>query len=1481
MEFEITIANCISCDKLDNDDIEKISTLLTKKQISVEDLIVSLEAELVSPIVSQKKRGIEIIEQVLWNYLPNEDFTAIHIKLICCFVLNYISDWACVDSVIGIFKCIFSSQDFNLLKNIKIDIRDDENIKDEYCFNPIIKLNNEFDAESSDLGPGKIINEGGYFKSYTEICSYHKFINHFNIEDVQNDDELYKMSIVFYLITQALYRISTRQLIYSSRIKIIDFFLFIFSEKKYYSELIRLGPGIVPIVIQHIENEKDPRVLIKAFPLIQYMIENFQEIISLYDNQHIKNSLTDSQNKSKQEYDTYQLYTGRIPKLSDEEKKRLELIYSSNNLEENEETCEESSGDLFYGSDNGILSNLISEVLFSYFPLQFQSSSNQLPRTGIISPKDLKEAYFSVITCSYLTQDSLIQAITEYIDTQGLLENIINYDNSHFEDEKELEKYLDSDKINSEILNKPIHLRQADQDILIESLTLLGMIKYDLNPEIINKYISNVFLLINELLKNTVVSTEATYKLLLNIFFILINIELKFKNGQKIVNTAINQFIIPKLLLKLNSEQQLDLFAFNILDMFILTNNQAVIENIKNNFMLIDIFKNNFLERIHINSKLLITLYILTDYYNNNENFQISDINQSIDEEITDQKPDSKDSKETDNYDIDCFNLRVNVFIEKVESEEKFKENVNLENLELPKLCLFLILKYILNDYKQLINKFFQALDFHWYNFNQRTEVEKNYITGISAFLLTNNSESRAHWFSYLDSNYPVISEEDNFSIFQNSNSTIENLIYTIVKEEEVPLDMVTIFINKMINISIFDSISEKMSLDKWSLVNYKLSNVNKILNSKKWNNIYFVNNFSIKCDHWLGTLIDSISSITDYKLILENKNLFYEVSKGFGVLTYRLFKHVFESNNQNEEIMVYKDEMFEEIKSKLDKTVNCWLVFVFINEILIQILSNHVINDLLLKRLTRILSDWLNKKMDNYDACSFNSEETYRLINLEVEKLVINLLVLTKEGKNKIDSQSIENKENNKLFNYKGKNKIIYNKTLRYYLFNEIGNFENNYTELKRLCDKILQDYCDSNIIKNESKIESLYSDLFSMIYVTGSDLNLLKNPNSNDFSISIGKFKYFFSRSNESNNRAENEFQLNSSQNIYSKIISIIMNCNNNNTGKYLFELTKLKIDDFTCGGNIQNSFLQVNYTNKEIKSTDLSKNAPLDNIEELWPEVIPLTDNCYNQVNLNNPDNQEKVLRVNQIITESFADIYPLNPYIDRDSYNYPLILVPVISSMNNLNIKNIINSFSSNSIHLILMLSLIECTNFDKYEPVKLENPNLVKYLTEQTKKEESIIDLENHIKEIKKLLMCKKLSKESGIWNKSMHELQIHNLQSLSILIRILHYSRENKLMIYEKRNQNKHSLDFVLDNICVYSILVSNILENHPNTLVRFVCNLIISQIFKFPTVFRTNIKDYIVKSLTNSSNKDNNKGLRKMSSILKLKILTLNDHIY
>ncbi|KAH8583006.1 uncharacterized protein ELE39_003534 [Cryptosporidium sp. chipmunk genotype I] len=1475
MGFEITIASCISSDKLQNDDIKQISTLLTNKKISIEDLIVSLESELVSPIVSQKKRGIEIIEQVLWSYLPNKDFTLTHIKLISCFVLNYISDWACVDSVIGIIRCILSCQDFNLLQGIKIDIRDDENIKDEYCFNPIIKLNNETDTELSDFGPGKVINEGNYFKSYTEICSYHKFINHFNIEDAENDDELYKMSFVFYLITQVLYKVSTRQLIYSSRIKIIDFFLFIFSKKEYYSELIRLGPGIVPIVIQHIENEKDPRVLIKAFPLIQYMIENFQDIIFHYDKQSIKNHLfsykKDKDNPNR-EYDIYQLYTGRIPKISDEEKHHLELIYGSNNPDD--ENCEESSSDLSSGNENGILSSLISEVLFSYFPLQFQSASNQLPHNGAVSPKDLKEAYFSVITCSCIIQDSLIQAIVEYIDTQGLLENIIiNYDDLNVEDEKVLEKYLDSNQINNKISNKPIHLRQVDQEILAESLTLLGMVKYDISPEIVNKYISSVFLLISEFLKNTIICTETTYKLLLEILLILINIELKFRNGQKIINTALNKFIIPKLLLKLNSDQQLDLFAFNILEIFILTNNQLVIENIKNNFILIDIFNNNLLERIHINSKLLITLY-LTDSNESKQSFQTLETKNGLNKDMKAQKLDSTEMNKFEDSEIDSFNSRVYRFIESIENEEKFKESGSLENLELPQFCLFIILKCILNDYKHFINKFFQVLDFHWNNFNHRTEIEKNYITGISAFLLlTNSSESRKHWYCYLDAKNPVVDAQDSFSITQNSNSMIENLIYTIIKEEEVPSNILTSFIKKMINVPILDSISSTMPLEKWELINYKISNVNNILSSKKWRSIHLIDNFCIKYDHWVGTIIDSISSI-DYELIFENKNLFYEVSKGFSILTYKLFKHIFELNNKNEKIMAFKDEVFEEIESKLDKAANHWLIFVYINELLIQILSSNLNNDLLLEKFGRIFSNWLNKKIENYNINSFSSEKIYRLINLEVEKLVINLLVLTKSIGNKVEDKD-------KLFNYKGKNKIIYNKTLRYYLFNEIGNLESNYIEIKRLCDKTSQDYFDSIVIENESKSESLYSDLLSMLYITGSELNLLKNPNSNDFSISIGKTKYLFDRSNDANyNKFKNEFQFNSNQNISSEIISIMTICNNNNIGKYLFELTKLKIFNSTYEEKVENSSLKVN-TNQEMKPIYLSQNTSSDPIEDLWPEVIPLTDNCYNKINLNHPDIQEKVLKIHYIILESFSGIYPLNPYVERDSYNYPLLLIPIISSMNNLNMKNIIDSFSSSSIHLILMLSLIECTNFEKYQLLKLENSDLVKYLTEKTNKEESILDLENHIKEIKKLLMHKHPSKESGIWNKSIYELQIHNLQSLSILIRVLHYTRENKLLIYEKRNQNKHSLDFVLDNLCVYSILVSNILENHPNALVRYLCNLIISQIFKFPAVFRTNIKDDIVKSLTNSSNNDSNKGLRKMSCILKLKILTLNDHIY
>ncbi|KAJ1604659.1 hypothetical protein OJ252_3672 [Cryptosporidium canis] len=625
MEFEISIANCISKERLQEEDVKCISDLLSRRKISLEDVVSSLESELVSPIASQKKRGIEIIEQLLWSYLPNKDFTTGHIKLICCFVLNYISDWACVDGVVGIIKCILSCEDAETLKQIRIDIRDDETVRDEYSFSPIIALKQrqeEGEAGRPDLGPGRTIRGGRYLKSYAEICSYHKFNNHFGIKDAESDEDLYCMSIVFYLVTQVLYRAPTRQLIYTSRIKIVDLLLFVFGRRDFHSELERLGPGVVPIVVQHIENEKDPRVLIKAFPLIQHVLEDFQEIISQYDSSITtressgpgERGQSGDEPEPEPEFDLYQLYMGRVPRLSDDERRSQELRHGSKEAEEEEETRQESGSDLSFGDSCGILSGLISEVLFSYFPLQFQSPTSQLPRLGAVSPKDLKSAYFSVITCSSLTQDSLVQAIVEYMDTQGLLESMItSYEDLNFGDEEEFRRYLDSSETSNQLTNKPIHLRQPDQDILSESLALLSMVSYEIDPKVINKYISSIFLLIGELLKNIVISTEQTNCLLLRVLFIFINHELRFKNGREIINTALSRSVIPKLLLKLSSDQQLDAFALNILDIFVLTRDRGVIRNITESFLLVDIAKNDTPDRIHINSKLLATLYILAD----------------------------------------------------------------------------------------------------------------------------------------------------------------------------------------------------------------------------------------------------------------------------------------------------------------------------------------------------------------------------------------------------------------------------------------------------------------------------------------------------------------------------------------------------------------------------------------------------------------------------------------------------------------------------------------------------------------------------------------------------------------------------------------------------------------------------------------------------------------------------------------------------
>ncbi|KAJ1604834.1 hypothetical protein OJ253_3440 [Cryptosporidium canis] len=1381
MEFEISIANCISNERLQEEDVKCISDLLSRKKISLEDVVSSLESELVSPISSQKKRGIEIIEQLLWSYLPNKDFTTGHIKLVCCFVLNYISDWACVDSVVGIIKCILSCEDAETLKQIRIDIRDDETVRDEYSFSPIIALKQgqeEGEAGRSDFGPGRMIGGGRYLKSYAEICSYHKFNNHFGIKDAESDEDLYCMSIVFYLVTQVLYRAPTRQLIYTSRIKIVDLLLFVFGKRDFHSELERLGPGVVPIVVQHIENEKDPRVLIKAFPLIQHVLEDFQEIISLYDSNVTRESSGSGergQSGDEPEFDLYQLYKGRVPRLSDDERQGLELRHGSKEAEEAEETRQESGSDLSSGGSSGILSGLVSEVLFSYFPLQFQSPTSQLPRLGAVSPKDLKSAYFSVITCSSLTQDSLVQAIVEYMDTQGLLESMItSYEDLNFGDEGEFRRYLDSSETSNQLTNKPIHLRQPDQDILSESLSLLSMINYEIDPKVINKYISSIFLLIGELLKNIVISTEQTNYLLLRVLFIFINHELRFKNGREIINTALSRSVIPKLLLKLSSDQQLDAFALNILDIFVLTRDSGVIRNITESFLLVDIAKNDTPDRIHINSKLLVTLYILADA----KAPVLESVSSAQDVQLSGEicRPPAGVA--------DSFRSRVCEFLESAGIQGGDESEPPLHGLELSRFCLLLVLECVQNDQMHVLDKLLGALEHHWSNYDQKSEAEKSLIAGCTSLLLfTNRSESRAHWRGYLEARSPKA--KDGVPQSDDWSSVLENLMYTVVVEKEAPPEMVSALVCR-ISSSVLESISGSLSLYKWTVISKRVASINVILRSRKWAGIYHEANLSTKYGQWVGAIIDSISSITDYGLILENKGLFYGVSKGFGVLTYRLWGHFFDLEDQGKNVWISRGGIFDQLQFRLDDASNCWLVFVYINELLAHMLPSHHSKCIVSDRFGKLCNGLLNSRFVSHGMGAAGCERASRLINLEVEKFVISLSVLKKST----------GSEEACILDYKGDNEVIRNKILRCNLFNEIGDMEGNYREVKRQLSKISESLSSPDVPRDEAEWRDLLGGVFSMLYITGSDLNLVRNPSSKELSVSAGNFRYLFKRDNVEN-KAEGESDRTQDQSLFGEMISVMTSCSKINTGKYLLEATKLKISGLDEAEAPSDSALG---TKTEVKAgaAGPEESAASSPIEELWPEVISLTDN--HPIDLSRSETREKVLAINQAVLESFSGIYPVDAKAERGLWSYPLVLVPVISSMSSLNMRSIIDRFSPDSIQSILEWSLIECTNFTEYRSEKLENPGLAEYLVGKAN-EGAALSLETRIKEVKRLLMRKRPSPRSEAWTRSMQELQIHNLQSLSLLMRVLHYSRENKLEIYEKRSETRHSFDFVLENL--------------------------------------------------------------------------------
>ncbi|KAH7649325.1 hypothetical protein FG379_002449 [Cryptosporidium bovis] len=1506
MGFELLLSKCINSKELNKEDIKGICKLLNDKTIGINDIIFSLESELVSPIVDQKKRGIEIIGELLWSYLPNDNFTSTHIKLISCFVLNYIYDWACIDSVISIIRCIFETQSPDVIKSVKIDIRDDENIFEEYFFNPVIEVKDENIGNiNTDFGKIEILGENHgsdesrrYLKSYFEICSYHKFNNTFCIEDAKNDEDLYKMNLSFYLITQILYKVTTRQLVYSSRIIIIDFLLLILKDATYDDELSRLGPGIVPILIQHLENEKDPRVLIKAFPLMELMIKKFHNIITLYD----KNSAGLSNSEVKIEYGYYQIYHGRIPKLEKEEERNLMDKYQSlleNNINfknKFDNSLEDSEEDQSLKNNGEILSNLISETLFAYFPLQFNSPNiNNKNQKGRIPKKDLKNAYFSVITCSNIIQDTLIQSIAEYVDTQGLLEDIEFVDESTNvinEYGQINDNILSKNYVNKEASNKPINMNKMDEEIFEDIISIFGMIKYEIDPVIINKYIPSVFLLLNELLKNTLISTDKIYKLLIIIFSIFTNLELGYKYGQSVVISSINKFVIPNILNKLNSSNQLDKFSFNILEVFVLTGNKAIIDNIKDHFLLKDItYDHKDIERINLNLKLLITIYIInsnvkqcspleSDYLTKvsveNDTNSVMNVVINLDEY----------NKRVKGF-LESTENNINNYIKKYESTKKAntKPNPYESYFSLAEICIYTIYNFELGFLSNFPKKLFDIIKNVWNEYCSLNENDKNYLLGLTSFFLVfKNDEAKNYWLSYY--NNEDLNNYGNVYI-------LEYALYTITSENHVMDDLISCFIEN-IKSNIVELINKSVEFIDFTYLNKKLANTIDILSSNKWKYVDLNKHLNFKLEDWVYTIthLTGLCFQTDNFNIFffNNKNMYYNIFKNMAILTIKLF-NIQVSGPKGDSILI--NQLFDIISDKILEIENKLFILVYINEFMNKLLIFDIkfnINNI--GTIIDYCIEWVNEHQP-YDK----DDKLNKLINDEIEKFILNSLLMEKD---------IVTVKNSILSKLDQKNNVIIGKISRYYLFSQTKNFEIIYQEIKDSLHKMTIEKCSDDCKKNDNQsspeeINNDYLDLelfdsIKLLYIIGSDMNLLKNQNFDNISLLFGNSRYIF----ESNN-TENNSSLSSGENLRSNdelyfiplvtlsnvsnfTTNILTTHSNHNNGKFLYQLLEYYISSFNINEATSNNYYCTNNYNED------SENSQNELLCNMWPTVIPLTDNSYPIIDFNNKLTQEKIIDINNIIVEHYKNVF-LNRLLNYR--NRTLFLIPLISSINNLNISTILKDYSSSMINSILFLSLFECTNYKTYKSTRCENTHLFNYIVDLTKiqnspnnngvnlkvTQEADNNLEMDSNLVVKLLKMKEIPKNNCTSYRK--ELFIFNIQSLSILMRIIHYSRENKFIIYENKGNGKHKLDFIFENLRIYSIFVLNIIENHPNSLVRFISLLIISQIFKFPSVFRTNTKNIVLKTLAIASNNDPNKYLRELSSILKLKIVTMNDHIY
>ncbi|EEA06554.1 uncharacterized protein CMU_012280 [Cryptosporidium muris RN66] len=1423
MTFMEDIALCIIEDSINEENINKIVKLISNGTNCMFDLIESLSGQLASTLAEERKKGINILRLVFKGLILKDTLSNDCIKLLSCFVVNYLLDWACIDDVLDILTCIIKTKS-EVLRCTYLNILEDDKLFEEYSFNPIVSINTGI--------KGKVMNDGNSIKLCTKICTFHKFSNQYGIDNVDKQEDLYKMTLLFYIFTQIIYIVPTRQLVYTSRISVLNILIIFFENEEYITNIRRMGPAAIPAIIQHIQGEKDPRVLILSFRLIKNLLLKFEDIIKIYDNIEVdkdKSALLDT--CSKHDY-----YKGLIP----------EIVFDNKNLED----CEYLEMNEIENNSSNILSTLISDVLLSYFPLNFHPPANDIHK---ISPKTLKKLLFEAITSTNLLQDAIIKTIIELMDTQNLVEDNIyinKFDVNFIYEEFCFDNYELENKKDSKL--SPVILGIEDEEILQDIKDILTLYGINLIPNIITKYINELFLFIQQLLKRTIICNNNICSLLFYIIGTLFKYQSLDKDGDFILRNGIHKYIILDMINKLQNlddSTELDPFSLNLINSCNLYYNMFILICIENEFL--DYLIQNIM---NVGKSRIITLRILSSLlYTHLINIYQSDNN---------------------------ILLEINknpIFLKLCEFCKLSYLNESDDYILLIYCLCSLIIEYNNNTNTNNIMWFYDELKRKWDNINHLSKDNQSFIYAITCILFIQNEDiSRDFWLEYIK-NKSIQSIQSNYNLI-----ILRFIIYSFYKSQNPPISIIKSVTNDIEEIILCD-ISESNNNEqiKYCLIFLKM--IWNILNIYKCKNIIL--NISINIDNWLEHIFYHIfPTLINNKLIEKyqyDMNNSYKYIKSINLndnFDYRKYIWIIGNlisslkfiNLSTSDLIIKIIDYINHFKNILNDNELFFIyrIFLFIllngitdNNYLFNLLDKNIEIDHSIVNILEYCYNWLN------DLENIGSEiKDFKCIyKSELEHLIINLIQFYfKYNSNDINKIQV-------IFQYKWNSKII-GISIRLIELNTYINKQNIKDEDEQnLQFKYILDYTDQVCkLATSNNINELYL-ISCLLYIIGGNLPIIIKKDLTKSYLQIGN--YYLNFNNINNEDYIRKFQNISDIFIYYK-----------NLGDCIIEDIQLNFYNFMdkldhIYDNINNLIIPTSNNNDKdtiMDKIDILNNKEVDiDLENIWPLNINLTDLC-SQININQTIIKSYYIKISDIIISKIIQTILYNDYKVNS-----LILIPIMAIFSNVSISLILKYNNENILRYIFMLSLLECSGLNTNNPN--ENSKLKILLIDYTsKKFENDLDNNFDNDEIIKLLDWQENKNcFSDIKFEESSDYFIYNLQTLSILIRFIYFVHKRNISFNSNINQDySNNLDFICNDLFIYGLLASHIIIYHPLPLVRLFSYLLIKQIFKFPGIFRIGIKNKILSALSYLINNEKNKFLRNSASILHCQLIIMEDSL-